>query len=207
MRRGHCLAVLAIAASLAGCGMRLIHYTGYRGDGTFTPLQAPWICQDGYTVDLGRIDLTAAGEYDYRLAGLPAIESIVGVTVQEPRPQGDADWHRPAALIELTLRDAHERIVLSRHESLRQWVRSYAIGTPERAFLYQRGTQAEIPVAPGAVRVERFPIGTDDSWGTYFTPRRDERYTLHFTVEEPDPPADLHDTDVRLQVQAVVGCL
>jgi hypothetical protein len=55
------------------------------------------------------------------------------------------------------------------------------------------------------VRVEPVNVGADDGWGTYFTPRRDGRYTLHFAVLEPDP--NLAGFDVRLMVEGVVGCL
>ena len=203
--------LLAAAASLAvaACAPRLAHYDGYHGDGTFTPHPAPnWTCRDGYTVDLGPIDLAGTGEKTQELAGLPSIEAIVGVAV-ERKPDAADDrgevlaTHRPAALIEITLRDARGHIVLSRRERLTQWIGSRVFDDPGHAFLFQRGTETEIPVAPGVVRVERFPIGADDSWGTYFTPRRDARYTLHFAVEEPDDPGDV---DVRLQVRAVAGC-
>jgi len=201
--------VAAMSVLLAGCGMRLTHYAGYRGSGTFTAQTAPaWICQDGYTVDLGSVDLGATGESNYELAGLPPIESTIGLAVARNAPDGEDGEviaaHRPQAFVELTLRDANGHIVLSRRERLTQWIASRRIDDPDHAYLFQRGTEAEIAVAPGVVRVERFPIGPDDSWGTYFTPRRDARYALHFAVEEPDD--GVRDLDVRLQVRAVVGC-
>jgi hypothetical protein len=207
--------LLVVLAALGGCTMSLMHYDGYHGDGTFTPIMAPSaLCRDGYTVDLGAVELGAPGEITHALAGLPPVEAAIGLAI-ERRPNaskaGDEVFgaqRRPSTLIELTLRDAAGHTVLSRREQLTQWIGSRALSDPTRAFLYQRGTETEIPVAPGTVRVERFPIGADDSWGTYFTPRRDARYTLHFAVVEPDEQlGELRDTDVRLQVRAVVGCL
>jgi hypothetical protein len=206
--------VSMLPLAIAGCGMRLMHYDGYRGDGTFTPIAAPSaLCRDGYTIDLGAVDLGATGETMRALVGLPSTEAVIGLAVE--RRQGATDLQtevfgaqRPASLVEVTLRDAAGHIVLSRRERLTQWIGSRALGDPGRVFLYQRGTQTEIPVAPGTVKIERFPIGADDSWGTYFTPRRGARYTLHFAVVEPGQPAsDLRDVDVRLQLRALVGCL
>jgi hypothetical protein len=200
--------LLAGVVLLSGCGFRLMTYKGYRGDGTFTPHPAPtWICQDGYTVDLGAIDLTVTGDATFHIEGLPSLESTVGLAVgPKTKPTGAyEDPPRLSPLIEVTLRDAEDRIVLSRHERLSQWVKSFALADPRHVYLYQRGTQVDVPVGPNNVRVERFPVGQDDSWGTYFTPRRSARYTLHFAVDEADPGAASLET--HLQIQAVVGCL
>jgi hypothetical protein len=200
--------LLAGVVLLVGCGLRLMNYKGYRGDGTFTAQPGPaWICQDGYAVDFGVIDLTVASDATFRIEGLPSLESTVGLAVgPKTKPTGAyEDPPRLSPLIEVTLRDAEDHIVLSRHERLSQWVRSFALADPWHAYLYQRGTQVDIPVGPNKVRVERFPIGQDDSWGTYFTPRRGARYTLHFAVAEADPGAASLET--HLQIQGVVGCL
>jgi len=216
--------LLVATVALSGCTVPLTHYNQYRGDGTFTPHAAPSaLCQDGYTLDLGTVDLGAPSEVTHALSGLPPIEAVIGLAVERKavaigEMRGDVFSKRPAPLIEITLRDASGRVVLSRHELLTQWIGSRIAGDHDHAFLFQRGTEAEIATAPGAVRVERFPIGIDDSWGTYFKPRRDARYALHFALEEPAVEGDavegeaaaadvLRDVDVRLQVRGVVGCL
>ncbi len=188
---------------VGGCAISLKHYDAYHGDGTFVSRPAPSsLCQDGYTVDLGVVDLATAAQLDGRLVGLPPIESTIGLAIA---PTSSAPTPRPDALITVTLRDEKGHIVLSRQERLSQWTRQYAVDDPQHAYLYQRGTLADIPVGPNAARVERFPLGEDDSWGTYFTPRRNARYTLHFAVDEPD--ANGTAIDARLQVRGVVGCL
>ncbi len=200
---------LAIAA-LAGCKMRLAQYTGYRGDGTFTPQPAPSaLCRDGYTVDLGAVDLTTAGSVTRVLAGLPPIEARIGLALRRKAQPTATDGEvvaaeRPAAGIELAVHDAQGRLVLARRESLTQWIALHALDDADHVFLYQRGSEAEIAVAPGFVRVERFPIGMDDSWGTAFTPRRGAHYTVHFAVEQPD--TEWRDIEARLQVRAAVDC-
>ena len=195
--------LIVLPVVLSGCTVPLKHYDGYHGDGTFTSHAASSsFCQDGYTVDLGPVDLATSMQVDRQLVGLPSIESIVGLAIA---PKSPGDMPRPAALITVTLRDDRGHIVLSRNEPLSQWTKQYSSDNPQHAFLYQSGTLADFPVGPNTARVERFPTGEDDSWGTYFTPRRNAHYTLHFAVDEPD--ADAASIDARLQVRAVVGCL
>lgn len=211
MRRRRAEILFATTALLlGGCGMRLMHYRDYRGDGTFTPQAAPWICQDGYSVDLGSVDLTVAGEVTRELEGLPPLEATIGLALETKAATRDAHGgapylRHPSALIEVSLRDEQGRVVLARHERLSEWTATVGLADPDHAYLYRRGTEIDVPVAPGTVRVERFPIGRDDSWGSYFVPRRGAHYTLHFAVEEPD--ADASGIDARLQVNGVVGCL
>jgi hypothetical protein len=205
MMRLLAMPVATIALLLGGCDMRMVHYRDYHGDGTFTPRPAPWICRDGYTVDLGSVDLTVAGEVTHRLDGLPSIEATVGLALERKTATDGASGHtadlrQPSALIQVTLRDDEDRIVLSRHERLSEWTASVRRDDPDHSYL-----QVEVPVAPGTVRVERFPIGQDDSWGSYFVPRRGAHYILHFAVEEPE--TDGGGIDARLQVNGVVGCL
>jgi hypothetical protein len=191
---------------LTGCNERLTRYDGYRGDGTFTGHAAPSaICQDDYTVDLGATDLNSASHIERRLEGLPHIESTIGLAIARRSSIAGEDAPRPSALITVTLRDEKSHIVLSRQERLSQWTRQYPIDDPQHAFLYQPGSLIAVPVGPDTSHVQRFPIGEDDSWGTYFTPRRGARYTLEFTVDEPD--ADSAAVDARLQIRGVVGCL
>lgn len=205
----HLAPIGALSALLLGaCGMRMTDYHDYRGDGTFTPVAGSLLCRAGYSVDLGSIDLSAPGEVTRRLEGLPAQEATIGVLLEGNGPGAarDASYLRhPSARIDLTLRDEHERIVLARHERLSEWTASARPDDPQHLYLYRRGTRIDVAVAPDAVRVERFPIGRDDSWGSYFVPRRGARYTLHFAVEEPD--ADPAGAQARLLVEGVAGCL
>jgi hypothetical protein len=189
----------------SGCTVPLKHYGAYRGDGAFTSHPAPsTLCQDGYTVDLGPIALDKPDRLHRTLQGLPHVESILGVAVASKTP--DAENPRPSALITMTLRDENGHIVLSLQDRLSQWTRLYTSDDPQHAFIYQPGRLIDVAVEPGLVHVQRFPIGEDDSWGTYFTPRSAARYTLDFTVDEPDPAAA--EADIRLQVRrALAPCM
>jgi hypothetical protein len=199
------IAMLSFVA-LTGCNQHLTCYDGYRGDGTFTGHAAPsLVCQDGYTVDLGSVDLDSTRHIERRLEGLPQIESTIGVAIAHKSSVPGADTPHSSALVTVTLRDEKNHIVLSRQERLSQWTRQFAIDDLQHAFLYRRGSVIDVPVGPDTSHVQRFPIGEDDSWGTYFTPRRSARYTVEFTVDEPD--AESSALDARLQVRGVVGCL
>ena len=85
MMRRFAASVATSALLLGGCGMRLTQYRDYHGDGTFTPQAAAWICRDGYSVDLGDVDLTVAGELTRRLDGLPSMEAAVGLALARKR--------------------------------------------------------------------------------------------------------------------------
>ena len=188
--------VVAFAALVGGCTVPLKNYDRYSGDGTFTSHPAPSaLCQDGYTLDLGSIALDKPDHLHRNLQGLPHVESILGVAVASKSGANP----RSSALITMTLRDETGHIVLSLQDHLSDWTRLYAADDPQHAFIYQPGRLIDVGVAPGVDHVQRFPIGEDDSWGTYFTPRTPAHYTLDFTVDEPD--ASSADLDVRLQVR------
>jgi hypothetical protein len=161
LKRGtRCLIGLLIISGLCACGPQLTHYVSYTGDGTFVAHPAPTaICHDGYTVDFGAVDLAKHDERMLHLDGLPAIEATIGIALNAK----GADTPVASALIELTLRDEQGRIVLSRHERLSEWIRSFAADSPSQAYLYQRGTLIDVAVTPVTARSERFPLGPDDS--------------------------------------------
>ncbi|MEP6484269.1 MAG: hypothetical protein ABJB01_07460 [Rudaea sp.] len=199
------LSFFILSAALVGCDRQLTHYDAYRGDGTFVGHAEPALCRDGYTVDLGAIDLSVPGQIERRLDGLPPIESTLGVAIASKTSANTNELPRPSARVTITLRDEKQHIVLSRSERLSDWIRQIPMGDAQHAYLYQRGSLIDVPTGPDSGRVERFPLGQDDSWGTYFTPRRGARYTVHFAVDEPD--ADAAVIDARLEVRGVVGCL
>jgi len=190
--------VLAIVA-LSGCTVPLKNYDRYSGDGTFTSHPASSaLCQDGYTIDLGPIALDKPDYLHRNLQGLPHVESILGVAIASETANP-----KSSALVTMTLRDETGHIVLSLQDRLSDWTRLYADDDPQHAFIYQPGRLIDVGVAPGVDHVQRFPIGEDDSWGTYFTPRTPAHYTLDFTVDEPD--AASADLDVRLQVRRALN--
>lgn len=196
------IAPVALAAiAIGGCAVPLKNYDRYTGDGTFTSHAAPSaLCQSGYTIDLGPVALDKPDHLHRNLQGLPHVESILGIAVAST--SADANPHS-TALITMTLRDENGHIVLSLQDRLSDWTRLYTSDDPRHAFIYQPGRLIDVDVAPGVDHVQRFPIGEDDSWGTYFTPRTVAHYTLDFTVDEPD--ASSADLEARLQVRRAVN--
>jgi len=197
-----------VAAFIASCTVRLDDYRAYSGDGTFVPHPAPtWVCQDGYSVDLGTIDLSSPGTVTRQLAGLPRMTAVIGLQLdyRSAAPRTSAPPPIPTAVVEVSVRDEHDRSVLSRQERLSAWSASIDPADPARVYLFRRPPTWEVPQPSGAVRVEPINVGADDGSGSYFKPRRDGRYTLHFTVSEPDP--NLAGFDVRLRVDGVAACL
>ena len=189
------VALVAVIAALGGCTVPLKNYDRYSGDGTFTSHPAPSaLCQDGYTIDLGAIALDKPDHLHRNLQGLPHVESILGVAIASTTANP-----RSSAVVTMTLRDETGHIVLSLQDRLSDWTRLYADDDPQHAFIYQPGRLIDVGVAPGVDHVQRFPIGEDDSWGTYFTPRTPAHYTLDFTVDEPD--AASAGLDATLQVR------
>ena len=186
--------------ALSGCTVPLKNYDRYNGDGTFTAHPSPSaLCQDGYTLDLGPIALDKPEHLHRNLQGLPHVESILGVEVTSKTD----DPPHPNALITMTLRDETGHIVISLQDHLSEWTRLHANAESQRAFIYQPGRLIDVAISPDQFNVQRFPIGEDDSWGTYFTPRTPAHYTLDFTVDEPD--ASSADLDARLQVRRALN--
>jgi hypothetical protein len=191
-------ALFVVFASLAsGCTVPLKNYDRYSGDGVFTsrPASTP-LCQDDYIVDLGPVALDKPDHLHRNLQGLPHVESMLGVAVGA---RSSGVTLRSSALVTMTLRDENGHIVLSLQDRLSDWTRLSASDDPHHVFIYQPGRLIDVGVAPGVDHVQRFPIGEDDSWGTYFTPRTAAHYTLDFTIDEPD--ASSADLDARLQVR------
>lgn len=195
------IAPILVLVVLGGCTVPLKNYDRYSGDGTFTSHPAPSaLCQDGYTIDLGSIALDKPDHLQRNLQGLPHVESILGVAIAAKSPDANP---RSSALITMTLRDENAHIVLSLQNRLPDWTRLYTSDDPQHAFIYQPGRLIDVDVAPGVDHVQRFPVGEDDSWGTYFTPRTLAHYTLDFTVDEPD--ASSAGLDVRLEVRRALN--
>ncbi len=189
--------VVAFASLASGCTVPLKNYDRYSGDGAFTsrPASTP-LCQDDYTIDLGPISLDKPDHLHRNLQGLPHVESMLGVGIGAKSPGAT---RRSSAMITMTLRDENGHIVLSLQDRLSDWTHLSANDDPHYVFIYQPGRLIDVGVAPGVDHVQRFPIGEDDSWGTYFTPRTPAHYTLDFTVDEPD--ASSAELDARLQVR------
>lgn len=198
--------LVAAAATLSGCD-RL----DYRGDGTLSRKKAPaWFCQDEHDVALGNIDLSRPGQTRRILEGLPPGEYVVGFYVRlRESPSGPdervIDMRSPDPFVILSVVNERGERVFSASSRLADWVRSGPVLARDAAFLYKRGVSRDVRVSPSTTQSRREGIGADEGWGSYFTARRNGRYTIVLDVDKPDPEATKFDAE--LEVRGVVGCL
>lgn len=134
-------------------------------------------------ITLGEIDLSAKGEYRYRLKGFSANEFTIGLQVTRLANGGAPIFFlKPFnADIRLRLRNERGEVVIDERANLDQWVWSGASAEPNKSHVYRRGRSVDIPVGRG-FRVERVGVRADDGWGTYFDPRVDGDYQLEIMV-------------------------
>jgi hypothetical protein len=138
-----------------------------------------------YTLDLGPVDLTSPGTYVFRLEGLPNAEFTAGIEVieSEPIPLNDAQLEH-TSYVRLELTTSEGEVAILEEAPLDTWVWSHGFGD-SRAFIYRRGESRDVPVGNDAVRVEHVGVRAANGWGTYFTARRSETYTLTLHVLDP----------------------
>jgi hypothetical protein len=150
-------------------------------------------------VDLGPVDLATKKGHRYSLAGLPAVEMVVGLEVTTASIDERLPETRPLnALVELVLVNSRHETVIRERERLANWTWGAASSQQFRAFVYRRGDAREQPRGPGVIGFERLGVKADSGWGSYFQPGRDERYVLTVSILEPATAAQ------RLSVKVLV---
>jgi hypothetical protein len=178
-------AQLAAGALFIGICAACCSSPSYRGDGTITRHGF------GADVDLGPIDLSKQGHFDYSMEGLSPCEMVVGFRT--------AQRHLDA-VVRMTLANDRGETVVAERGPLQSWV-----WTEPGYFVYQRGEDRDIPI-PGqsSVRVERVGVRADGGWGSYFTPVRTHRYRLAIDVEHT---ATVEAPQARVSVECLRGSL
>ena len=166
----------------------------HEGDGAFTnnSAQAP---HSRYVLDLGPVDLGKPGRREFRFARLPGVEFTLGLKLAS-RPGEQAP---PAAVsLRLVLENEKDELVVHADGRLADWLWSEA---GDAWFVYQRGQQIYVTMAPRATRPQRIGLGADGGWGTYFTPRAEARYRLVVDVAR----ANIEERPVSARLIAVAG--
>lgn len=167
--------ILAVTVSiLAGC----LH-SGYTGDGQFTD-NGFMAYSRRFVVDLGPVNLSRIGTYNYSLSGLPRAEFVVSIRVIEETTNtlnGKRDY---PAVVRVQMQNDRNETVIDEQAPLNSWVRSY--GTLDNiSELYRQGEGREVPVA-GGYRGEKLGVKASGGWGTYFYSDEGERYRLRVDV-------------------------
>lgn len=175
--------VLAASAPLA-----------HEGDGTFTDngAQAP---HSRYVLDLGPVDLGKPGSREFRFARLPGTEFTLGLRLAVRAGEAAA---RPAVSVRLALENENDELVVHAAGRLADWLWSEA---GDAWFVYQRGQQTYVAVAPRATRPQRVGLRADGGWGTSFTPRAGARYRLVVDVA----PANAQERPADARLLAIAG--
>jgi hypothetical protein len=129
-----------------------------------------------------------------QLSSLPEVELTLGFDIRASSPENAILDSKPiSAPAHLLVENERGEIVIDQRAPLNQWVWSGAISRKSESFVYARGDEREIPIGPGTYRRERANVKADEGWGTYFTPRRDGRYTVNLKIQARDPKGQLDD--------------
>lgn len=180
---------------LGGCFRGLL----YEGDGRFVD-HGPTAAVERYLLDLGSVDLATKSEQRYSMAGLPPVEMVVGLEVTAAFIDERFPESRPVdALIQIVLVNSRNELVIRERERLARWAWAGPAAQEFRAFVYRRGDVREQSLGSGVIGFERLGVRTDGGWGSYFQPRRGERYLLTFSILEPASVG--HRYSVRLLVK------
>ena len=173
--------ILAMVLMLGGCFRGFL----YDGDGRFVD-HGPTAAAERYLLDLGPVDLATKSERRYSMAGLPPVEMVVGLEVTAA-PIGERSREsRPVdALITIVVINSRNELVIREREHLARWTWETSSSQEFRAFVYRRGDVREQSLGSGVIGFERLGVRTDGGWGSYFQPRRGERYLLTLSVLEP----------------------
>jgi len=161
--------------------------SGYRGDGHL--VDHGWLAPTRYELDLGSVDLSKPGHYQYRLAGLPSEHMTVEVRIVE----GVGADERPSHPARLRLRlDRVEPadVVILEDAPLDIWARGRTQGSAETSY-FRRGEIRYVPIGEGVTRPEAVGVRADNGWGSSFTPTagRDYLLSLDIAVGETSPPS------------------
>lgn len=174
--------VPAAALLSVGCGS-----LQYDGDRRLAVAVTP-SASDRYVVNLGQVDFSRLGQSVHELSNLPEAELrvVFEIVSFEDGRAPLADTRPITATVELELTNERGETVVSTKAPLSSWSWVGLWGEDRTAFVYRSGRVREISREANITRYEAAK-GVDGGWGTYFTPRRNGRYTLRVVTLDPDP--------------------
>ncbi len=177
--------------------------SSYRGDGRLivTDFNTP---KDKFILDLGPIDLSKKGTYQYRLTGLPAEDYTVGlelpVATAVPMDSEDLDITVHAKL------ETQDGTVFQYASSLRTWELAHDLSARNR-FYFLKGRQNQFYKEEGGVTVgyvQKLSVGIDGGWGTSFTPQKNKTYMLKLEINPPNKKPSTLPARLKLRSGAIV---
>jgi hypothetical protein len=167
-----------LAATVIGA-VACSHAPFYTGNGHFTD-NGFMAYSRRFVIDLGPVNLSKMGTYNYILSGLPQAEFVISIRVIEETTNtlnGKPDY---PAVVRVHLQNDRNETVIDEQAPLNSWVRSY--GTLDNVSeLYREGEEREVPIA-GGYRGEKLGVKASGGWGTYFYSDEGEKYKLRVDV-------------------------
>lgn len=161
---------------VVGCS----HAPFYTGDGHFTD-NGFMAYSRQFVIDLGPVDLSQTGTYNYILSGLPRAEFVVSIRVVEETKNTFNGTRDYPAVVRITLQNEGEETVVDEKAPLNSWTRSY--GTLDNiSELYREGERREVPLVGGGYQGEKLGVKASGGWGTYFYSDVGEKYKLRVDV-------------------------
>jgi hypothetical protein len=196
--------VLLMGLLASACAGFCLPRSSYQGDGDFKDscVVGSWSIfgRDRYSLDLGVVDLTGTGEWEFSIGGLPRARMwLLGVYV-DPGSDLPPAARLDSAVIEMEMRNAAGELVIAQSDAIKDWAWSLGGDNIEGvgpSFVFAAGRTRDIPAAAGDVHPEAIDVLADGGWGTYFKPDRQSRYMLRLRVLEPD--SDARFFNVRLE--------
>lgn len=190
-----------VPLSLAVLACLSCHEGGYRGEGSFVD-RGPTSSSSRYVLDLGVVvvNSTEPPKREYRLAGLPPEEFVVGLQSQNGPPDRiREDATRFGTQVRVALARTTGEVVFEKSGQLSEWTWTQSRDVDSGGFCYGRGQEREVLLDDEAYNLERIGQGTDSGWGTYFRAHPDEEYRL--AIEIVDGESLFEEHMIRLVVK------
>ena len=142
----------------------------YAGDAKLTDV-GPNAASDRWVAEMGRFTNKDNGTYEYILADLPMTAFTIGFDVFGSAKEPLIDSKPVTSYIRVHMVNRNGGVVIDESAPLNQWTWSGAIGEPNEAFVYRRGTDNEEKDIH------------DGGWGTVFDPSQNSEYKVTLTME------------------------
>ncbi len=176
---------------------------GYRGDGY---LSYNWFAIGAYAVryklNLGCIELNRITTYSYTMTNLPNERFTLGLEIAAKRytqkPLLDSRPLNP--IVRVHLSNSSGVTVIDETAELKKWIWSGSSDRLNESFVYRAGISRLKQAGDNKFTQEYTGVLGDEGWGTYFTPKRNERYNLQIEIIHAD--RDAVDYDIRLIAKA-----
>ena len=182
----------------------------YTGDGTVSYLPGN---DNLYKIDLGDLNLTKPGKYEYNLVGLPTFTVVFvalgfQISTRQNLKASLPLWESKPLTnkVRMVLTNAKGEMVINESAPLNEWVWSGRTDRPEQTFVYRAGKEEEIRIDKTTTKYRRIGVLANGGWGTYIHElHRDGQFNVTVEVQEGKESAE--HFEVHLVAQAFTWLL